>query len=266
MCSSDLRQNTSLASFLAETREAGYTPFGDENFSVDDILHEKIEDIAYRRKRLTLNKESRQSIDAMGDDTIGVLYSWYTMSQLMRRSNFYNILALRMKLQLLGLDYTADTSAGLLGDGGVNGLTQKKYFDLYAKECKPRETRNPDTYRGAMYDYDNFTFPWDYRRGLPRRNLCVQEHYRWNAYMIRSGFIPMTRAEIESGLVKDYTRRRKHANLSSFEALFEFREIRAMLNKTDRKEEDVIGYDYKLLDEAWFFLNACGYEIVQRQE
>ena len=265
------RENEKVAELLRNGDDRPYMLFGSEVFTLDEVIHNEIEVLAYNRKRVTLNTVSDEKPDEKkpGNDTVRVLYSWYTMSQRMRRSNIYNILALRMKLHLLGLDYTPDEGYGQFGKGLVDGLTQEDYFNLYAKGCKPVKTRDPGRYRGAMYSYDNNTVPDDYKSGLPRRNLVVQEHYRWNAYMIKCGFIPPTRAEIERGFVKDYKTRRMHANLCSFEALFAFRDIQKKLYLEkygpDRKPEDVIGYDYKLMDEAWFFLNACGYEIIPKK-
>ena len=115
--------------------------------------------------------------------------------------------------------------------------------------------------------YDRKTAMEDYKTYLPRRNLAVQEHYRWNAYMIRSGFIPATKQQIREGKVKSYVGARFHANLCSFQALFAYREMRndwLSEHEPGKKKEDVIAYDYKLMDEAWFFLNACGYRIVKR--
>ena len=38
------------------------------------------------------------------------------------------------------------------------------------------------------------------------------------------------------------------------------------MNGTTEEKEDVIRYDYKLMDEAWSFLNKSGYEIYKRTE
>ena len=87
--------------------------------------------------------------------------------------------------------------------------------------------------------------------------------------MIRSGFIPATKAQIREGKVKSYTGTRFHANLCSFEALFTFRQMRnewAAKQEPVRKPEDVISYDYKLMDEAHYFLTVNGYRIVKREE
>lgn len=250
------KHNKSVAEFL-NNECCGYTPFGNSEYTIQQLTNNTIENIAYKRKKLTLNTNAIQEHNGkLSDSTINTLYKWYTMHPFMRRSSIYNILALRPKLQLIGMDFVQKGT-----DPSAHHISQEEYFVLYAKGCKPQRTHDPKLFRGSMYDYDNMTFPKDYTENIPRRNLCVQEHYRWNAFMIKCGFIPPTISKIKNGFVRDYTKQRMHANLCSFNALFDFRRIRASVKHTDEAKEDVIGYDYKLMDEAWFFLNACGYVI-----
>lgn len=261
-------QNEDVASFLKDRGACAYIPFGNESFTLDQVIHNKIEEMAYLRKRATLNTESPDDPlnrkKRIGSATARVLYSWYTTDQITRRSSIYNILAVRMKLQLLGLDYMPKGEADK-----KQPLSEEEYFNIYAAGCMPEKTKQPGEYRGARMSYDRKTSEEDYKTYLPRRNLAVQEHYRWNAFMIRSGFIPATKAQIREGKVKSYTGTRFHANLCSFEALFTFRQMRnewAAKQEPVRKPEDVIAYDYKLMDEAHYFLTVSGYRIVKREE
>lgn len=258
---------------LKKGEKETYTLFGNESFSLAQVIQNEIEELAYNRKRATLNTESsaNPNSDYLCDDTVRVLYDWYTMDQITRRSNIYNILALHMKLQLLGLDYKDKSKV----DGETVLESEDAYYKIYAAGCVPVETKKPESYRGARMSYDKSTRKEDYKKYLPRRNLAVQEHYRWDAFMIRNGFIPATRAQIQAEQFKSYTGARYHANLSSFEALFEFRDIQRALflekYGPDKQPEDVIAYDYKLMDEAWFFLHPPGshsveYEIVRREK
>ena len=59
---------------------------------------------------------------------------------------------------------------------------------------------------------------------------------------------------------------RVHGNLTSFEGLFEYRRMMAEYRGTGESEEDVIKYDYQLLDEAWCFLHSGGCRIFLRDE
>ena len=85
--------------------------------------------------------------------------------------------------------------------------------------------------------------------------------------MIRNGFIPATKAQIREGKYRSYKGARFHANLCSFEALFDFRRMKNEWyaeHEPKKKPDDVIAYDYKLMDEAQYFLDISGYGIVKR--
>lgn len=259
------RQNQDVSSFLINGAKSPYIPFGNEDFTLDQVIHNEIEEIAYKRKRATLNAESASDpLKALTRDSVRVLYSWYTMDQITRRSNIYNILGVRMKLHLLGLDYEHITK-----ENENKTLSEDAYFKIYATGCRLEDTKKPDSYRGARKSYNRKTYREDYTIYLPRPNLAVQEHYRWNAFMIRNGFIPATRAQIREGKFKSYTDTRYHANLCAFEALFEFRQMKNewyAKHEPKKKPDDVIAYDYKLMDEAQYFLDVSGYGIVKRKE
>lgn len=258
-------QNGEVADYLNGDTTKPYISFGNEDFTMDQVIHNEIEEMAYKRKRATLNTESADDpLKELNKDTVRVLYNWYATDQITRRSSIYNILALRMKLQLLGLDYVRKEDANK-----IPLLSEDAYFEIYAEGCKLEETKKPDSYRGARMSYNRKTSREDYISYLPRRNLAVQEHYRWNAFMIRSGFIPATRAQIREGKYRSYKGARFHANLCSFAALFEFRQLKNEWyaeHEPKKKPDDVIAYDYKLMDEAQYFLDISGYGIVKREE
>ena len=126
------------------------------------------------------------------------------------------------------------------------------------------KSEKPAAYRGARYSYESVLEKKDFERNLPRMNLAVQEHYRWNDYMIARGFVPAPCAQIMAGKLKSYVGTRYHANLCSFEALLDRKLMKG------NKGGDVINYDFKLMDEAYFFLNepdtvtGRAYRIVRR--
>ena len=96
-----------------------------------------------------------------------------------------------------------------------------------------------------------------------RQNLAVQEHLRWNAFMISRGFIPASLQKILSdreNLGKDY-RLRTHSNLTTEEGLIDFRKIAVKLTGKTEAKADIINYDFHLMDDAWWYLNMFGYEI-----
>ena len=105
-----------------------------------------------------------------------------------------------------------------------------------------------------VYKYKTNLTEEDFKHQTLRKNLAVQEHCRWNAYMISQGFIPATRAQIlKDNDGKNYDLR-YHGNLTTMEGLIEFRDLTG---------KDRINYDFHLMDQIWWYLNAFGYEIVK---
>ncbi len=254
-------KNQEVGTYLNGSKNRHYIPFGNEQFTLEQALHHEIEKLAFDRKFKDPGEKSAssnlQEEEILADREIANKYAWYTMEQNKRRSSIYNLLALRLKMQLLRMDYVPKEAPG-------DGLKKEDYFLLYADGCEPEKSKDPSRYRGSIYDYEKPVNIDDFKKDLTRLNLVVQEHYRWNAYMITCGFIPPTVEEIKRGVVKDYKSRRIHANLCSFEGLFRYHELRQELLGTDQKPENVIKYDYKLMDEAWDFLDRCGYKIIRR--
>jgi len=63
--------------------------------------------------------------------------------------------------------------------------------------------------------------------------------------------------------VRDY-RLREHGNLTTFEGLFDYRKETAQAwNKTE-EETDAAGYDFQIMDDAWWLLNRSGFSIYRR--
>ena len=100
--------------------------------------------------------------------------------------------------------------------------------------------------------------------------MAIQEHLRWNSFMISSGVIPSTVDEIlnevdEQGRHTDGRNNdcRRHCNITSFNGLVEYRKMIAKRDGKSELECDVILYDYQLLDDAWWLAKACGYKIVR---
>ena len=57
---------------------------------------------------------------------------------------------------------------------------------------------------------------------------------------------------------------RKHGNLTTFEGLFQYRETISHRNGLSESQADVIKWDYQIMDDAWWFLHANGYDIISR--
>ena len=107
--------------------------------------------------------------------------------------------------------------------------------------------------------------------------MAIQEHQRWNSFMISRGMIPATihqiltetsinkKGEPEHTLGKNYALRR-HGNLTSFEGLEQFRKMTAKETGKTEEEMDVIKYDYQILDDAYWLLTSCGYKMIKKQK
>ena len=236
-----------------------FIAFGNEDPRLRDILEPEIERMALRRNLMyALEKSGASAGDNLREAEVRTRYSWYTMDRDRRQSNIFDAISLRMKLQLIGLDCAPRS-------GRPDALaTNDDYFAIYAGEDRPQARADDRQSLGkALYTYEHIRPLSAYVRGSLRDNLAVQEHYRWNAYMIMCGFIPATLGQMRSGAVKSYPAR-FHGNLTTFEGLFDFRRKMAEWNGTDEAAEDVVRWDYQLMDDAWWFLHENDMEMFRR--
>lgn len=81
--------------------------------------------------------------------------------------------------------------------------------------------------------------------------------------MLIQGYLPCPKAQI--GIIpKDIMNKEKlHACLTTFEGLKEYRKRMAKVNTSSEEQEDVIKYDYQIMDEAYYILNYCGLAITK---
>lgn len=188
---------------------------------------------------------------------------WYCeKSQLERESSLYCCLSLKSKLHLMGLDYCRKEEDG-------DALTEEEYLKNYAGDDLPDTATYSQTADGKKIV--NYTL---YFAPSRRTTMAIHEHQRWNSFMISKGMIPSSRQQIlEDTVLKDGKTRytngknyslRRHGNLTTFEGLVEFRKMITERDKSNELENDVIKYDYQLLDDAWWLLNENGYKIVKK--
>ena len=59
---------------------------------------------------------------------------------------------------------------------------------------------------------------------------------------------------------------RKHRNITTYDGLIRFKEIMAKANNTEEKREDVIKYDYQIMDDLCWLLKDNGYKITKRDK
>ncbi len=174
-----------------------------------------------------------------------------------RESGLYQVLSLRNKLLMMGMDYVAKDN----GNENQRFLSEEEYIQRYDKYDEPHFFEA--SISGKEYRFAQRSI-MDICKNTRANLMARQEHLRWNAYMIANGFVPATRAQIDAGKVKDYSLR-YHANLTTYDGLIEYRQI--MSSKVGKSEEDfdVIVYDYQILEDAWWILNDAGYGIIEKK-
>ena len=193
---------------------------------------------------------------------------WYMRkTQLDRESCLYCCLSIRSKLNLMGLDYCLKT------ENDKRALTEQEYMTIYAANDAPNYTN--DKFKTAEKPIISYSIDLKDSR---RKNMAIQEHLRWNAFMISKGIIPASKKQIltEQDSCGKYTngkniKLRRHGCLTTFDGLIDFRKMIAKRDiiegETMQQAElrmDVIKYDYQLLDDAYWILNKNGYKIVEK--
>ena len=235
-----------------QTNEHPLRVFACENvcvYNLEALLQAQTYEIAIARDQLHLiEKASRkQKLSEEEKKTMKetAKENWHQLTNLKRLSNVSAGASLRQKLHMLGLDY-AKAEKGLTLDDYLEkiGLSEEKY------------TRDGD-YIQVKYELDE--------KGEKRKNIAISEHLRWNAYSVCCGVLPCTKDEIKKKTAEELAKERKHACLTTFEGLEEYRKIMAEKNGTDEFTEDVIQYDYQLLDSAYSLLKLCDKKLVERE-
>ncbi len=161
-------------------------------------------------------------------------------------SNIHSALNLRVTLNLLGLDYEE------------NG--ECKNLDLIEKRLN-RESIN--------------TFE-DYFKESSLNALIAQEHNRWNAYHLLSGFLPLERKAITKDpncttkikfIIKD-TVTKRHASLTTHRGIGELSHYLAELagDGYTAKNYDYYQYDTNLIDTIEELFRELGYSIIDKRQ
>ncbi len=175
--------------------------------------------------------------------------SWEKQNYFTLYSNIYSALSLRIKLNLLGLDYVKDGKAENLE------LIKEKY------------------------DSSSFSKEYNsYFEQSKKNALLAQEHARWNAYHLVNEYLPMPKEKIvatanNGEYVKFVTKNtvlRKHACLASFKGLDNLSSyLASKASNILGKEVATDVYDYYKYDEALIssaedILRELGYSIVKK--
>lgn len=244
----------------------------DSVFNMEKILGDKLYKMSQMRNSvydleydITHNKDLVVDEEYVESNNANAYRKWYRKkTQMERDSSTYCCLSLRSKLHLMGLDYCKMEEKG-------EALTNEEYLAIYAKKDMP----NTGVYSATIQGKRIVCYPLDFIQS-PRKNMAIHEHQRWNSFMISKGMIPASIEQImsetyidEKGRVKNTNGKnyavRRHGNLTTFDGLVTFRKMVSQRDGTDEREEDVIKYDYQLLDDAHWLLSSNGYKIIKKQ-
>ena len=232
-------------------------PFGSEDFSLEDLLEDESERMASEKSRDHTRSKLIKYYPGISQDDCAVHsdYKWITRGETQRLSSVFNFISLRLKLNLIGFDY--EKRQGKSPD--PDRVTLQEFAERY---CTGDPALGMDEEAGLIYSFKTIDRREDFKKDITRKNLAVQEHYRWNAYMIMNGFIPGTIQQIRTGRERDY-QKRFHTNLTTMDGLFTFRELKAKFNRISEEDADTIHRDYQQTDGAWAYLNRNGYDVVR---
>lgn len=224
-------------------------------YNAETVLAERMEKMAKQRHvTYTAEYEIKQhgadpdkTFDSKAIERSAQEIWYHSYRQFQRESNIYACLNLRMKLQLCGYDYAR-----------TGEDRSQSFLTYYTKDNAPQLFLEND--RKKIWKYTNA------EQFIPSRRwtFAVQEHQRWCANMIASGLVPCTREEIATVNKKELLKKRQHGNITTMEGLVEYRKIMAAKTGGTEEEEDVIRYDFQIMDDAAWLLKACDYILIKR--
>ena len=231
-------------------------PFGSEDFSLEDLLEDEIERMASEKSRdhSRIKLINQYPGISQHDCTVHSEYEWLTLEETKRMSSVFNFIGLRLKLNLIGFDYEKQQG----GKPDPHRVTLQDFAERYSNGDP---AMGLDEGSGLIYSYNIIEQRENFTKNITRKNLGVQEHYRWNAYMIMNGFVPGTIQQIRKGQDRDY-QKRFHTNLTTMDGLFTYRELKAKFQRISESDADTINRDYQQMDGAWAYLNRIGYDVV----
>ena len=210
---------------------------------ITNMAHQRkwVYDIEYKKlsENITIDKETIEEQRRKSNQ------EWHTLPKIKRESNVYCSLSLRSKLNLMGMDYCE------MENPDDCGIGYDDYVKIYAPENdRPVIDKNVDIPVGhkPIVNYSS-----GYKKSR-RRDMAIQEHYRWNAFHISKGYIPASKDQINND---NNDALRRHGCLTTYDGLKEYEK---------KAKKQVIQYDYQILDDAVWFLNSNGYKIIKYQK
>lgn len=176
-----------------------------------------------------------------------VLNEWHSLSYIAVKSNIYSAANIRLKLNLLKIDYT---------DKNVDKKLEKSDFDkIYLKNSEHKSYK-------------------DYFKINARNVLIYQEHLRWNAFYLLLGWLPLKKDKVVYQENKKIFRKdedyKLHVYITTFEGIDKVLKHLIELYKTNENEiktlEDVevYKYDADTLEICYDVLSKLKYNLYQK--
>ncbi|MFA5450107.1 MAG: hypothetical protein WC292_06705, partial [Clostridia bacterium] len=243
----DVDKHTKVFVRILGERQAlakGIIAFGSDNES--QTAGDRIAAMALDRH---LSYSLSGSIDDEQNKREMALKKWAEQDVVQQESNLYACLGIRLKLHLLGFDYRPKYD--------LSRNAEEEFAAAYEKGDKIIVSAISSDGRKTIQ------YTTNYVKGSVRQALAIQEHQRWNAYMINCGFIPSSIAQIAANDSKNM-REKRHGNITTFQGLVEFSKIMAKINHKSPEDTDVIKYDYQVMDDVVWLLSRIGYKIIKR--
>lgn len=238
----------SEASYVENDSIVTYFGKSDSVFNHDIIVNDSLSTMAKRLNEVYTaqyaSAEERKRPDFAAYIKEKAENDWKDLDYFTLYSNIYSAMNLRVKLNLLGLDYISD------GKGANVSLLKERYEDK------------------ADYAYS------EYFTASVRNALLAQEHIRWNAYHLLNEYLPLSKNGItiksDDGKkvrfnVKN-TLAKKHACLTTFNGLNELSSYLAQKagNGCTAADYDYYIYDEMLITSAEELLTSLGYSLIEK--
>ncbi len=217
-------------------------------FTHDMIVNDSMFELARRINEMyTLNSlsEEQKKDQALVDERIKAADAkWKSMDSFTKLSNFFAAMNLRVKLQLMGLDYVTN--------GAEEDVEAIKVLEAFLE------------LRDAHKEYA------DYFKRSKRNAMLSQEKARWNAYHLYKKVLPKRSADVKEGkgtktfdTGKNLT---EHACITTFKGLDALHQDQLSLNPTGSIEDvECYKYDDQLLCSTVELMRELGYTIVKKK-
>jgi len=253
----------------------------EEVLSEEYIIDEKLDTLA---KNISNRYEGNM-------ETATATSEWNTCTQFHRESNRYNAMAIRVKLNLLGLDlvngekpktdYTGVFQMRYGTNTAVKLRAERKKLEEEIKLARKNNTviTIPDTIKDEIIDLierDKGEFADN-----ARNNLAMLEHQRWNTFYLANDWTKLPVKKIGAGrLGRQNPAAKQHACITTFRGLIDLRERQKNFEKEEifkKKEKqyieaesllnaDTIRHDFNTMDFLEGILAGSGYYICESKQ